>query len=91
MAELSRELGVPETQKREFRSFIKDMAGAGTLIKIRGGRYGLPDEMNLVTGKLHGHPNGFGFVIPDHQQGGKRCLRQSPPHERSYAQRSCRG
>ena len=45
------------------------MAGAGTLIKIRGGRYGLPDEMNLVTGKLHGHPNGFGFVIPDHQQG----------------------
>ena len=69
VAELSRELGVPETQKREFRSVIKDMAGAGTLIKIRGGRYGLPDEMNLVTGKLHGHPNGFGFVIPDHQQG----------------------
>ncbi len=69
VAELSRQLGVPETQKREFRSLIKEMAGEGTLIKIRGGRYGLPDEMNLVTGKLHGHPNGFGFVIPDHQQG----------------------
>ena len=69
VAELSRQLGVPETQKREFRSLIKEMAGEGSLIKIRGGRYGLPDEMNLVTGKLHGHPNGFGFVIPDHQQG----------------------
>ena len=67
VAELSRELGVPETQKREFRSLIKEMAGAGTLIKISGGRYGLPDEMNLVTGKLHGHPNGFGFVIPDNK------------------------
>ncbi len=69
VAELSRQLGVPETQKREFRNLIKEMAGEGTLIKIRGGHYGLPDEMNLVTGKLHGHPNGFGFVIPDHQQG----------------------
>ena len=69
VAELSRQLGVPETQKREFRSLIKEMAGVGTLIKIRGGRYGLPDEMNLVTGKLHGHPNGFGFVISDQQQG----------------------
>ena len=69
VAELSRELGLPETQKREFRSFIKDMAGAGTLIKIRGGRYGLPDEMNLVTVKLHVLPNVFGLVSPDHHHG----------------------
>ena len=69
VAELSRQLGVPETQKREFRSLIKEMSGEGTLIKIRGGRYGLPDEMNLITGNLQGHPNGFGFVIPDNQQG----------------------
>jgi ribonuclease R len=65
VAELSRQMGVPETQKREFRNLIKEMAGEGQLIKIRGGRYGLPDEMNLVSGKMHGHPNGFGFVIPD--------------------------
>lgn len=69
-AELSRLLGVPETQKREFRNLIKEMTDDGTLVKIRGGRYGLPDEMHLVTGKLHGHPNGFGFVIPDKQHGG---------------------
>jgi ribonuclease R len=65
IAELSRKMGVPETQKRDFRNLIKEMAGEGSLIKIRGGRYGLPDEMNLVTGKMHGHPNGFGFVIAD--------------------------
>ncbi len=67
IAELSRQFGIPETQKREFRNLVKEMAGQGTLIKVRGGRYGLPDEMNLVSGKLHGHPNGFGFVIPDKQ------------------------
>ncbi|MBT5869586.1 MAG: ribonuclease R [Nitrospinaceae bacterium] len=65
IAEISKHLGIPETQKRDFRNRIKELADQGTLIKIRGGRYGLPDEMNLVSGKLHGHPNGFGFVIPD--------------------------
>lgn len=69
IAELSRQLGVPETQKREFRNIIKEMAGKGTLIKIKGGCYGIPDEENLVTGRLQGHANGFGFVIPDDQQG----------------------
>ncbi|MEK9627731.1 MAG: ribonuclease R [Nitrospinota bacterium] len=65
ISELSKHLGITDAQRREFRNKIKEMAAQGTLIKIRGGRYGLPDEMNLVTGKLHGHPNGFGFVIPD--------------------------
>ncbi len=65
ISELSKHLGVTEADHREFRNRIKEMAAQGSLIKIRGGRYGLPDEMNLITGKLHGHPNGFGFVIPD--------------------------
>ena len=65
ISELSKHLGVTDAEHREFRNRIKEMSTQGTLIKIRGGRYGLPDEMNLITGKLHGHPNGFGFVIPD--------------------------
>jgi len=65
ISELSKQLGVAEADHREFRNRIKEMAAQGSLIKIRGGRYGLPDEMNLITGKLQGHPNGFGFVIPD--------------------------
>ena len=65
ISELSKHLGVTEAEHRTFRKRIKEMAGQGSLIKIRGGRYGLPDEMNLIAGKLVGHPNGFGFVIPD--------------------------
>jgi ribonuclease R len=65
ISELSKQLGITEAEHREFRNRIKDMATQGSLIKIRGGRYGLPDEMNLITGTLHGHPNGFGFVIAD--------------------------
>ena len=66
VSELVRALGVSEVQRREFRNQIKLMAEEGTLIRLRGGRYGLPSKMNLVTGVLHGHPNGYGFLIPTH-------------------------
>ena len=65
ISELARALAISEVQRREFRNQIKLMAEAGILVRLRGGRYGLPDEMNLVTGILHGHPNGYGFLMPD--------------------------
>jgi ribonuclease R len=63
--ELMRKLGIPRKERTEFKRSIKDMVASGEVIKIRGGRYGLPSKMNLVTGELHCHPNGFGFVVPD--------------------------
>src|SRR5829696_6738048 len=47
--------------KRNLRSLVND----GSLIQIKGDRYGLPDRMDLVVGKLDGHPSGFGFVAPE--------------------------
>ena len=67
VSEIVKQLGLPDTRRREFRNLIKKMAAEGSLIKIRGGRYGLPDQMSLVTGILQGHANGFGFVTPDKQ------------------------
>ena len=65
---LMQTLAIPETQRRQFRNLVKDMAAEGTLIKLRGGRYGLSDEMNLVSGTLHGHPDGYGFVVRDDKE-----------------------
>ena len=65
ISELARALGISETQRRDFRNQIKLMAEEGTLVRLRGGRYGLPDEMNLVTGIFYGHPNGYGFLTPE--------------------------
>lgn len=65
ISELSKYLEISEAQRREFRNKIKEMTNQGSLVKIRGGRYRLPEKMDMVTGKLRGHPNGFGFVIPD--------------------------
>ena len=65
VSELARALGISEVQRREFRNQVKLMAGEGALIRLRGGRYGLPDKMNLVTGVFCGHPNGYGFLTSD--------------------------
>ena len=65
VSELARALGISEVQRRQFRNQIKLMAGEGTLVRLRGGRYGLPDKMNLVTGVFCGHPNGYGFLTSD--------------------------
>ncbi|MFQ5672192.1 MAG: ribonuclease R [Nitrospinales bacterium] len=65
MSELMKLFSVPDDRRREFRALLKEMTAEGALVKIRGGRYGLPDEMNLVSGVLEGHPNGFGFLRSD--------------------------
>lgn len=64
-SELMSLLSVPENQRREFRAQLKEMASEGSVVKLRGGRYGLPDEMNLIPGVLSGHPDGYGFVITE--------------------------
>ncbi len=64
-SELMKTLSIPEAQRREFRGLLKEMVHEGSVLKMRGGRYGLPDEMNLVSGVLQGHPDGYGFVVRD--------------------------
>ncbi|MEE9165107.1 MAG: VacB/RNase II family 3'-5' exoribonuclease, partial [Nitrospinota bacterium] len=63
--ELAKAFNINSDDYRIFRHLVKDMIQEGTLIKIKGGRYGIPEKMNLVTGTLQNHPDGFGFVIPE--------------------------
>ncbi len=63
--ELARRLGIAKEAREDFKRLMKEMVSDGTLVRIRGGRYGLPARMNLVPGVLLCHPNGFGFVRPD--------------------------
>ncbi|WP_395939769.1 ribonuclease R [Bacillus sp. 03113] len=51
-----------------FKEFVKSlvrMEEQGLVVRTRSNRYGLPEKMNLVRGKLTGHAKGFAFVIPD--------------------------
>ncbi len=63
--ELFARLKVPKEKREAYKRLVKDLAEEGVIVKIRGNRYGLPSKMNLVTGELQCHSDGFGFVIPE--------------------------
>ena len=63
--ELLQRLKLPRQQRSTFKKLLGDLVESGALVQTRGNRYGVPDRMNLVVGKVVTHPRGFGFVVPD--------------------------
>ena len=60
--ELLQRLKLPREQRASFKRALTRLVDAGELIEIRGARFGLPDRMNLVVGRVSTNPRGFGFV-----------------------------
>ncbi len=54
--------------ERDIESFgrrLRAMERDGQLLKNRRGRYGLVQRMDLIQGRVIGHPDGFGFLARD--------------------------
>ncbi|RFA35530.1 ribonuclease R [Virgibacillus dokdonensis] len=52
----------------EFKELIKALNAleeSGELVRTRKNRFGLPEKMNLVRGRIQMHAKGFAFLIPD--------------------------
>src|SRR2546430_13892316 len=64
-SEMMQRLKIPREQRATIKRLLKALVESGRLIQTRGTRFGLPDRMNLVVGRVQTHPPGFGFVIPD--------------------------
>ncbi len=58
------ELEMPE-QQEALRRRLRAMERDGQLVFNRRGGYGLPDDSDLIKGRVIGHKDGFGFVVPD--------------------------
>ncbi len=66
--ELEEAFGIEDSS--HFKDFVKalvQMEEKGLVVRTRSNRYGLPEKMNLIRGKLAGHAKGFAFVIPEEQ------------------------
>ena len=63
--ELQRVLKIPRDERAGFKRNLRSLLDDGAIVEVKGNRYGLPDRMDLVVGKLDGHPSGFGFVVPE--------------------------
>lgn len=68
LEELAQIFDINEKEKKEFYKLLDDMEKEGLVVKTRNDRYGVPERMNLIVGKLQGNPRGYGFVIPDDEE-----------------------
>lgn len=50
---------------KELVKLLNEMENEGEIVRTRTNRYGVPERMNLIRGRMHAHPKGFGFLIPD--------------------------
>jgi ribonuclease R len=58
-------LKIPREGRATFKRLLKDLVSSGALVQTRGNRFGVPDLMNLIVGRITTNPRGFGFVVPD--------------------------
>ncbi|AKL86357.1 ribonuclease R [Bacillus atrophaeus] len=56
------------TDADEYKELVKALVALeekGLVVRTRSDRYGLPEKMNLIKGKLSAHAKGFGFLLPE--------------------------
>ncbi|SDM17360.1 ribonuclease R [Sediminibacillus halophilus] len=46
---------------------LNELEEAGELVRTRKNRYGPPERMNLIRGKIQMHAKGFAFLIPEEE------------------------
>lgn len=57
-------------QRQAALRLLKSLVEEGALAHIKGDRYSLPRSINLVTGTVSAHRDGYGFVSPASGEGG---------------------
>src|SRR5262245_39602100 len=63
--ELLQTLRIAREERPSFKRCLRVLVASGALVEIRGHRFGLPDRMNLVVGRVSTNPRGFAFVDAD--------------------------
>ncbi len=58
-------LDISAAEGEMFRRRLGAMEREGQLLRNRKNAYILPEKASLTAGRVQGHPDGFGFLIPD--------------------------
>jgi len=63
--EMTEALDISGSEREMFQRRLGAMEREGQLMRNRKGDYILPERASLTLGKIQGHPDGYGFLIPD--------------------------
>ena len=61
---LLKELGLPPTDRKALRRYLRVLVQDGVLAGLRGQSYTMPSDASTIVGILRTSNKGFGFVIP---------------------------
>ena len=64
-AELERELAVDARAREAFHGRLAAMQRDGELLMNRKGELCMVAKLDMTSGTVQGHPDGFGFLVPD--------------------------
>lgn len=74
---LLRILGLPRKYKRGLEAQLESLLADGRIIRLRGGAWGLVDQMKMVTGRLAVQRTGVGFIVPEDRRRADIYVHQS--------------
>jgi len=64
--ELEKHFGIEDAAEfKEFLRLLTELEQEGKVLLTRSNRYGVPERMNLLRGRIQTHPKGFAFLIPE--------------------------
>jgi len=63
--ELAERLNIRPRERREFDAGIAALERAGEVVQNRAGALLVGKRISLVAGRVEGHPDGHGFLVPD--------------------------
>jgi ribonuclease R len=64
-AEVAARLAVGRRNQHRFDECVATLERDGKLLVNRKGELCIVAKLDLITGKVQGHPDGFGFLVPD--------------------------
>jgi len=61
--EIHRRAGFPGDDLQHVADSLRALCRQGRIARLKKNHYALPDRQNLATGRVHAHPDGYGFLI----------------------------
>jgi ribonuclease R len=61
--EIHRRAGFPGDDLQHVADSLRALCRQGRIVRLKKNHYALPDRQNLATGRVHAHPDGYGFLI----------------------------
>ncbi len=63
--EIARRAGLKQNDLQIVLDSLRRLVREGRMVRLKKNHYGLPDSDNLMTGRVHAHPDGYGFLLLD--------------------------